>query len=261
MRQAEVFENERYMPMMGWGAKFLLPTDRRHYSIGRKDTGGGLDFPDLPLPAGVAPHRLLHRHSALVVLFLNSADCHYKDLSELVILVGWEWEGAWQMDLSGNVDKDGWTYASDFTFMGFPPQRVSVANNVSSFLSVFRIQKSEYCSRSDGACICHTLQGAGSKSMMDFVRRRRWVRNYCHSGTSSATTAATPIQLPGSAMATGAARSASDAGAAEGVERLLGIVQPGATLPLPQDWHIAGQQLQVSCATLGATKIAFYLPP
>ena len=37
---------------------------------------------------------------------------------------GWEWEGAWQMDLSGNVDKDGWGYASDFTLMGFPPQKV-----------------------------------------------------------------------------------------------------------------------------------------
>ena len=54
VRQAEVFENERYMPLMGWAAKFLLPTDRDRFSVGRNDTEGGPDFPVLRLPAGVS---------------------------------------------------------------------------------------------------------------------------------------------------------------------------------------------------------------
>ena len=39
---------------------------------------------------------------------------------------GWEWEGAWQVDHSGNVDKDGWAYATDFGMMSYPPPRVRI---------------------------------------------------------------------------------------------------------------------------------------
>ena len=90
-------------------------------------------------------------------------------------------------------------------------------------------------------------QGSGSKSMMDFVRRRRWVRTYCRSGQATTATAPTPSQLPSSAVAGGAARAAAGEAGAEEERRVLGVVQAGATLPLPQDWHLAGQQLQVHC--------------
>ena len=74
--------------------------------------------------------------------------------------------------------------------------------------------------------------------MMDFVRRRRWVRTYCRSGQSTTATAPTLSQIPSS-------ETSDAAGAAEEERRVLGVVQAGATLPLPQDWHSAGQQLQV----------------
>ena len=44
----------------------------------------------------------------------------------LAFCEGWEWEGAWQVDTSGFTDKDGWSYATDFGLMTFPPRQVSI---------------------------------------------------------------------------------------------------------------------------------------
>ena len=54
VREVEVFENERYVPIMGWSAKGLLPTDRRRFTVGRNDTEGMPEFPVLRLPPGAA---------------------------------------------------------------------------------------------------------------------------------------------------------------------------------------------------------------
>ena len=51
--EIEVFENERYLPLKGWGSKgHLLPTDRSKYSLGRRNAKSQMDFPVYPLPQG-----------------------------------------------------------------------------------------------------------------------------------------------------------------------------------------------------------------
>lgn len=37
---------------------------------------------------------------------------------------GWQWEGAWEVDKSGNTDKDGWAYGLNFPLLPFPPTSV-----------------------------------------------------------------------------------------------------------------------------------------
>ena len=50
--EVEVFENERYMPIRGWGSRGnLLPAERRRYSA-RDGSASGSDFPSPPLPPG-----------------------------------------------------------------------------------------------------------------------------------------------------------------------------------------------------------------
>ena len=46
----ELFENERYLPIRGWGAS-LLPTERRRYST-RDGSQSFNDFPTMHLPPG-----------------------------------------------------------------------------------------------------------------------------------------------------------------------------------------------------------------
>ena len=54
---------------------------------------------------------------------------------------GWEWEGPWELENSGYVDKEGWTYGVDFGNLEYPP-----------------------------------APGNQRKALQHFVRRRRYVR-------------------------------------------------------------------------------------
>lgn len=55
---------------------------------------------------------------------------------------GWVWDGPWQIDISGHVDEEGWSYAPDFSTMKDPPKK-----------------------------------GSEKKKVIDFTRRRKWIRN------------------------------------------------------------------------------------
>ena len=58
--EIEVFENERYLPLKGWGSKgHLLPTDRSKYSLGRRNAKSQMDFPVYPLPQGLLLHAIV----------------------------------------------------------------------------------------------------------------------------------------------------------------------------------------------------------
>jgi hypothetical protein len=48
-----VFENERYIPIKGWGSGgHLLPTDKRRYSGRNLSSRGAMQFPFIHLPPG-----------------------------------------------------------------------------------------------------------------------------------------------------------------------------------------------------------------
>jgi vacuolar protein sorting-associated protein 13A/C len=50
--EEEVFENERFMPIKGWGSRGnLLPAERKRYST-RDAAQSFNDFPSVPLPEG-----------------------------------------------------------------------------------------------------------------------------------------------------------------------------------------------------------------
>ncbi|XP_024542530.1 uncharacterized protein LOC9648284 isoform X1 [Selaginella moellendorffii] len=104
----ECFENQRYQPLAGWGSKWpghLIPTDPGRWST-RDFTQSSQEILKVQLPPG------------------------------------WIWTSDWTVDLSGNVDQDGWFYGPDFQSLRTLP--------VSS--------------------------KASRKSTFDFVRRRRWIR-------------------------------------------------------------------------------------
>ena len=54
--ELELFENQRFMPLRGWGSRgFLLPTERRRWSVGRdgnRVAPSSSDFPAQSLPPG-----------------------------------------------------------------------------------------------------------------------------------------------------------------------------------------------------------------
>lgn len=57
-----VFENERYMPLIGWSTNNLMPTDRRRFSgPNRSDT---TSFPNVPLEPGTPRGVRLPSHVA-----------------------------------------------------------------------------------------------------------------------------------------------------------------------------------------------------
>ncbi|BDA46025.1 probable Tectonin beta-propeller repeat-containing protein 1 at N-terminal half [Coccomyxa sp. Obi] len=96
--EAEVFENERFLPFRGWGHQWpghLLPTDRvGHWSL-RGDVPSGAESMDFH---NVAPK----------------------------LREGWEWlEEDWHIDMTGHedgcVDDEGWYYAVDFNWLKHPP--------------------------------------------------------------------------------------------------------------------------------------------
>eukprot|EP01061_Rhynchopus_euleeides_P040389 TRINITY_DN6950_c0_g3_i1.p1 TRINITY_DN6950_c0_g3~~TRINITY_DN6950_c0_g3_i1.p1 ORF type:complete len:3719 (+),score=1247.43 TRINITY_DN6950_c0_g3_i1:123-11279(+) len=74
---SETYENERTYPLIGFTKK-LLPTDRAQWS----DRSGRKNLPK------------------------DSVKCP----------AGFKWMGGWQIDRSGNTDKEGWEYAVDFPF-------------------------------------------------------------------------------------------------------------------------------------------------
>lgn len=82
----EVFENERYQPLIGWGSTWLLPTDPKHWS--RRDFSCSVqEFPEAELP------------------------------------LGWEWKDNWKVDKVGAADEDGWSYDFDFRNVEWPPSK------------------------------------------------------------------------------------------------------------------------------------------
>eukprot|EP00959_Pyramimonas_sp_CCMP1952_P012661 267698-Pyramimonas_sp.AAC.1 len=90
--EEDVYENQRYLPFVGWTSDFMLPTDRKQWSTadGRVSSD---TFPALK-----------------------------------ALPTGWQWEGEWAPDTSGSsrvprrCDKDGWTYAVDFDWFTKIPQ-------------------------------------------------------------------------------------------------------------------------------------------
>ncbi|ONK67151.1 uncharacterized protein A4U43_C06F16540 [Asparagus officinalis] len=103
----EVFENQRYQPISGWGSRgsSFQGNDPGHWST-RDFSYSSKDFFEPPLPRG------------------------------------WKWTSPWKIERSQFVDSDGWAYGADFKNLTWPPN-------------------SSKCS---------------SKSALDFVRRRRWIR-------------------------------------------------------------------------------------
>ncbi|GLI59136.1 hypothetical protein VaNZ11_000961, partial [Volvox africanus] len=80
--EEEAYENERFIPLLGWSSNNLLPTERRRYSRHGQSYSS---FPLVPLPPG------------------------------------WEWEGPWQVETAGHVDSNGWFYALDWPLLRYPP--------------------------------------------------------------------------------------------------------------------------------------------
>lgn len=107
---------------------------------------------------------------------------------------GWDWEGPWELETSGDVDKDGWTYGVDFGSLTYPPN-----------------------------------PGNQNKALQHFVRRRRYFRRR--------------RQLPQKTdtPASNAERAAED-GEGEVNRTILGVVQPGDSLPLPFGWRRSGKK-------------------
>ncbi|XP_024384462.1 uncharacterized protein [Physcomitrium patens] len=104
----EIFENQRYQPLAGWGSKWpghMMPGD---------------------------PSRWSNRD------YSNTSP----DLMEPSLPPGWVWSTNWSIDRNGNVDEEGWFYGPDFQSLKVPP----------------------------------SSSKARKKSMFDFARRRRLIR-------------------------------------------------------------------------------------
>lgn len=63
------------------------------------------------------------------------------DFPNIALPDGWEWLGPWEIEKIGHVDANGWCYAPDFKMMKYPCRK-----------------------------------GSHKKKIIDFTRRRRWVR-------------------------------------------------------------------------------------
>lgn len=103
----EVFENQRYQPISGWGNKWpgFRGNDPGHWST-RDFSYSSKDFFEPPLPPG------------------------------------WKWSSGWTIEKSQFMDSDGWAYGSDYRSLQWPPDSPK----------------------------------SRTKSALDFVRRRRWIR-------------------------------------------------------------------------------------
>ncbi len=76
-------------------------------------------------------------------------------------LAGWDWEGPWELETAGDVDKEGWTYGVDFGGLAYPP-----------------------------------VPGNQRKSLQHFVRRRRYFRRRRQISKAAPATAPTGRQKP-----------------------------------------------------------------
>ena len=88
--EEEIFENERYLPIRGWGSRGgLLPTERRRYST-RDGSQSFNDFPTLHLPTGETIQCLYWRRVAASCVSVTSVQDFSitKDSTEL--LSGWQ---------------------------------------------------------------------------------------------------------------------------------------------------------------------------
>lgn len=102
----EIFENERFMPFAGWSSKHLMPTERKTWSS-RNGSGSVASISDVE-----------------------------RDL----LPPNYSWQGAWEVNVLNETDKEGWAYATSFPDLKFP---------------------------------FHSGHGPGP---MSFVRMRRWIR-------------------------------------------------------------------------------------
>ncbi|GIL84698.1 hypothetical protein Vretifemale_13315, partial [Volvox reticuliferus] len=93
--EEEVYENERFIPLLGWSSNNLLPTERRRYS---RHGHSYSSFPLVPLPPG------------------------------------WEWEGPWQVETAGHVDSNGWFYALDWPLLRYPPTKDQARRTVTDMV-------------------------------------------------------------------------------------------------------------------------------
>ncbi|KAI5061209.1 hypothetical protein GOP47_0023714 [Adiantum capillus-veneris] len=85
----EIFENQRYQPLAGWGSKWpghFLPTD---------------------------PGRWSSRD--------NKRTSKAREDLEADLSQGWVWSTDWVIDKAGYVDDDGWAYGPDFQTLRWPP--------------------------------------------------------------------------------------------------------------------------------------------
>ncbi|KAG0559465.1 hypothetical protein KC19_10G107200 [Ceratodon purpureus] len=133
----EIFENQRYQPLGGWGSKWpghMLPGDPNRWS-NRDYSNTSPEFTEPPLPPG------------------------------------WVWSTDWSVDRNSYVDEEGWFYGPDFqSLKGLP-----------------------------------SSSKASRKSMFDFARRRRFVKQRkCIPETQHMHS-----------------------------RQMVGVVQPGDSIPLP----------------------------
>lgn len=127
--EAVVFEHQRFIMLRGWSHSNLLPTDRNRYSQYLDGSDSRDSFPQVPLKPG------------------------------------WEWEGVWQVEKSGNVDPEGWSYSFNWPGIRYPP-----------------------------------LSAQASCKPTDFVRRKRWVRRRQLHGPAAGSKSGDPGSAAGSGI-------------------------------------------------------------
>lgn len=188
--EEEVFENERFLPLRGWSSRNLLPTDRHRFSGGRNQPAAEstTGFPKIHLPDGGLELTLLCRAFCASTQGAKRAEHS---------AVGWEWEGPWELETKGYVDKEGWTYGVDFSTIKYPPP-----------------------------------PGNQRKALQHFVRRRRYFRT--RREVPHTQPAAHNMRQPSSDRKAGVNVSEAD-------RTILGVVEPGDSLPLPYGWRSSGE--------------------
>ena len=139
----EVFQNQRYQPISGWGNKWHgFPTnDPGHWSTR-----------DFSYSSKVSAQRVMLciclRLGFIIIFLLPKTVCSpsscfiLKDFFEPPLPPGWKWASGWTIDKPQFVDVDGWAYGPDYHSLKWPPMSLK----------------------------------SGTKSTVDVVRRRRWIR-------------------------------------------------------------------------------------
>ena len=88
--EEECFENQRYMPLRGWSAESLLPTDCQRWST----RSGAVDAETLP---------------------------EFCARARLGLPGGWDWLSDWAVDIrEDGSDAQGWTYEQATEFFEYP---------------------------------------------------------------------------------------------------------------------------------------------